>query len=282
MSLAIGIDVGASTIKGALLSDGQVLTESTGRTFGQTEFKESFATLTQVIDTLWQPEVQKIGIVTTGDVDAKAGVVTYAINLPGWTNAPLKALLEKRYAVPVYLENDAVGALLAEASLLPRCKKITMLTFGTGLGSANLSDGKLVKDPRYAWANRKLHPEDTFTAEQVLSATALKRDAKRTYGKTIFTLDLFRRCRKGESRADAVFQRFSDSLVALFAIIEQDFAPDAIVLGGGIMNGKDVIETYLKGCPYPYRFAFYGNLAGAIGATMLPIDSREWNKGEEI
>lgn len=271
MSFAIGIDVGASTIKGVLLSNGQVLMENAGRTFGQTKFEESYGSLTRVIDSLWHPQVMKIGVVTTGDVDVDKGVVTYAVNLPGWTNAPLKSLLEKRYRVPVHIENDAVGALLAEASLLPKHAKITMLTFGTGLGCANFMDGRLIKDPRYAWGNRKFHPEDNATIEDVLSATALKKDAKNTYGKAIFTLELFRRYRKGEAKADEVFCRFSSRLQALFAMIQMDFAPDVILLGGGIMNGKDVIESCLKDCPYPYRFAHYGNLAGAIGATMLPV-----------
>lgn len=123
MSFAIGIDVGASTIKGVLLSNGQVLMENAGRTFGRTKFEESYGSLTRVIDSLWHPQVMKIGVVTTGDVDVDKGVVTYAVNLPGWTNAPLKSLLEKRYRVPVHIENDAVGGFACRGKPFAKARK---------------------------------------------------------------------------------------------------------------------------------------------------------------
>ena len=73
MRFTIGVDVGGSSIKGALLLDGKIIKTASFSISGNKTFDESFAGLQNVIDQLYFQNVEKIGIVTTGVVDPKEG-----------------------------------------------------------------------------------------------------------------------------------------------------------------------------------------------------------------
>ena len=68
-------------------------------------------------------------------------------NLPGWVNIPLKAMLEERCGVPVYLQNDANACALVEWKLGAGrgCSDMIFLTMGTGMGGGIIAEGKLLR-----------------------------------------------------------------------------------------------------------------------------------------
>ncbi len=54
-----------------------------------------------------------IGIGVPGLVNVEQGELVFAPNL-GWSHVPLRSLLMRRFDLPVYVENDANAAALAE------------------------------------------------------------------------------------------------------------------------------------------------------------------------
>ena len=90
-------------------------------------------------------QVQSIGIVCGGPLDASAGVVLSPPNLPGWDKIPVTQYFQERLAAPAFLQNDANAGALAEwrhgAGIGTR--NMMFCTMGTGFGCGLILDGKL-------------------------------------------------------------------------------------------------------------------------------------------
>lgn len=92
-------------------------------------------------------KVDACGFSCGGPLDAVRGVVMSPPNLPGWDNVPVTELAAKRFGVPAFLENDANACALAEWrwGAGRGTQSMAFLTFGTGLGSGLILDGRLYR-----------------------------------------------------------------------------------------------------------------------------------------
>ncbi|BAX79977.1 ROK family protein [Labilibaculum antarcticum] len=91
-------------------------------------------------------EIVGIGIGTPGIVDDKyRTILGGADNIVGWKNIPLADIVEKKYNVPVVVENDAnmmaLGELASGAGI--NCNNVVFITVGTGIGGALFINGSL-------------------------------------------------------------------------------------------------------------------------------------------
>lgn len=69
-------------------------------------------------------------------------------NLPGWKGAPLRDILEDCLQLPVWIENDATAAALAEyylGGLIRRCSTAVVILLGHGVGAGIVHDGRLMR-----------------------------------------------------------------------------------------------------------------------------------------
>ena len=89
-------------------------------------------------------EVIGLGIGSPGPLDRKTGVVLEAPNL-GWKNVPIRDILQERYNVPVYLENDANAAGLAEQKFGAGRGRdyVLYVTVSTGVGGGIILGGRI-------------------------------------------------------------------------------------------------------------------------------------------
>lgn len=88
-----------------------------------------------------------IGISCGGPLDAKRGVILSPPNLPGWDEVEIVRYLKEKYNVDAYLENDANACTVAEwkYGAGKGCENMIFMTFGTGLGSGMILNGKLYR-----------------------------------------------------------------------------------------------------------------------------------------
>jgi glucokinase len=84
-----------------------------------------------------QPEA--IGVGVPSQIEFATGTVETSVNIP-LTGVPLREELGRRFGVPVYVDNDANCAALAEAHMLG-VSHLVMLTLGTGVGGGVVIDG---------------------------------------------------------------------------------------------------------------------------------------------
>lgn len=91
--------------------------------------------------------VSAIGVSCGGPLDSRRGVVLCPPNLPGWVDIPLKQMLEERFGIPTFLQNDANACALVEWKLGAGrgCRDMIFLTMGTGMGGGVIAEGQLLR-----------------------------------------------------------------------------------------------------------------------------------------
>lgn len=87
----------------------------------------------------------RIGISCGGPLDSKEGVIYSPPNLPGWDSVPIVDIFSEKYGVPAAVQNDANACALAEwlMGAGKGTQNMIFLTFGTGMGSGLILNGKL-------------------------------------------------------------------------------------------------------------------------------------------
>ena len=152
----MGLDIGGTKCAVLLATvDGGIHLKDKLRfaTCSERGFEPVYAQLTAAMEEILQKnglsyaDVNAIGVSCGGPLDSRRGVVLCPPNLPGWVNIPLKALLEGRCGVPVYLQNDANACALVEWKLGAGrgCSDMIFLTMGTGMGGGVIAEGRLLR-----------------------------------------------------------------------------------------------------------------------------------------
>jgi glucokinase len=144
---AIGIDIGGTKIAGALVGDeGEILLEER-RPTPAGDADAIVDAVVEMIDRLSVGrEVAAAGVAAAGFIDAAQSSVYYAPNI-NWRNEPLRQRLLERVDLDITVDNDANAAGWAEfrygAGRL--YSDMTMLTIGTGVGGAVVTQDRLFR-----------------------------------------------------------------------------------------------------------------------------------------
>ncbi len=255
-------------------------------------------------------QLTHVGVGSPGTVDAAAGAVSSAKNLPGWAGSyPLATILREALGTPVALGNDVQVATDAEAALGAGRGYGSMLGvfWGTGVGGGIVLDGQpwlgrggageighvVVKVDgaqcpcgrrgcmeAYAGRNalearaRELHDRGEPTE---LLKIARKRGRERlTSGIWAAALE----------REDPLATKLVDRAIAMLgagvASVDNVLDVEVIILGGGlgVRLGQPYADRiaeamqphlFFSDRPPPVLVAALGDLGGAIGASLLPV-----------
>jgi glucokinase len=254
-------------------------------------------------------DLTHVGVGSPGAINAEAGTVTSASNLPGWTGAyPLAAVLADELGTPVALGNDVQVATDAEARLGAARDYGSLLGvfWGTGVGGGILLDGK-------PWTGLGAAGEIGHVCIQMHGGLrcpcgrhgcmeayagrgAMERRARELHDKGHAT-DLFKIARKrGRERltsgiwARALDQKdplatklMADAVEALgagVASVVNVLDVEVVILGGGlgVRLGKPYADKISAAMlphlfndhrPPPVLVAELGDLGGALGASLL-------------
>jgi glucokinase len=144
----IGIDVGGTKIAIATLQDG-VLSESELSHTEQSSQEALVQQLTSRIEAACGPDTRAIGVGLPSVIEFATGRIVSSANIP-LKDVPLRELMTERVGLPVYVENDASCAALAEAFDEGKlvCPELVMFTIGTGVGGGWVLNGKLYRGAR--------------------------------------------------------------------------------------------------------------------------------------
>lgn len=106
------------------------------------EFKVHIHTL---LDEFSGYQLKRIGISCGGPLDSKKGMIYSPPNLPGWDNVPITEIFSDEFGVETAIQNDANACSLAEwlMGAGKGTSNMIFLTFGTGMGSGLILNGKL-------------------------------------------------------------------------------------------------------------------------------------------
>lgn len=285
------LDIGGTAIKSAIFENG-VLTDIR-ETPTQASLGGAYVmSLAKEIVTSYKEKYtfSGIGISTAGQVNPIEGKIIYANpNIPDYTGTPVREIFEEAFGVPVHVENDVNAAALGEAfyGAGKNEKDFVCLTYGTGVGGAIFSEGKLYHGSSFSageFGALIVHPErrdpqiDMFSGcyEKYASTTALiqkamEYDSSITNGKILFS-------RKEEPQIQQILDGWIQEIVYGLVSIVHMLNPSCIILGGGIMEQPSVPrrieELLLPSVMSSFRGltikkAALGNQAGMLGASTL-------------
>ncbi|MCM3116522.1 ROK family transcriptional regulator [Neobacillus sp. MER 74] len=91
-------------------------------------------------------DCEGISIITPGIVDARRGIISYNTKLKLY-DIPLKKMVEQRFGLPTYLDNDTNAFVLAENYFgsFGQYKDLVYITIGDGVGSGIMLNGKIIR-----------------------------------------------------------------------------------------------------------------------------------------
>ena len=143
---AVGVDLGGTKVAAAPLCDGQ-LGESVVRATSLADSSDLLEELVAVVREAAGERLDAVGVGVPSIVEFETGRVISSVNVP-LADIPLRQVLGERLGVPVFVDNDATVAALAEAhdeELRPVVRNLVMLTVGTGIGGGLVLDGRIYR-----------------------------------------------------------------------------------------------------------------------------------------
>jgi len=244
---AIGIDIGGTGIKGAIvdLATGELVSDRVklptpkgGRP------QDIIETTRELLATVSQGTQEDLPVGVCFPAVIKNGHTMSAANVSSkWIGLAAEALFEKGLGKPIHFVNDADAAGYAEARFgaatgVPGVVLLT--TLGTGIGSALLNDGVLV--PNTELGHLEIEGRD-YETKAAFSA---------------------------KEREDLSWEKWAGRLQKYYTTLERLFSPDLFIVGGGVSKHH---QEFLPLLNLKTRIipAVHRNNAGILGAAALAV-----------
>ena len=311
--IRIGIDVGGTGIQfGAVDEKLNILAEESIPTATDIPVPEQVKRMADaVVSTAkkagYTPEqIGSVGIGIPGVANPVTGMVDRCPNM-GWFHVPLRDEFKKHLSVPLFIENDANVAALAEsvAGVSAGTSSSVFVTIGTGIGSGIILNGKIwsgfhgvggeLGHTIFALNGVPCTCGNRGCLERYCSATALirmGREAMALHPDSLILSSVGNDLTKIEARtvidaarendpvAVEVYSQWIHQLAQALANIVNLLDPEVIVLGGGVSKAGSFLldplhreySNYVlyNDLPIPdIKLAVLGSEAGIIGASML-------------
>ena len=312
---AIGVDLGGTKLLvGVIDGEQNVLYESRETSAGRNEAD----LLDHLEDELRQakearPDAVAAGLGIPCTIDRERGIAINAVNLP-ITDVPIRDEMRKRLGFPVFIDNDANCAAIAEHRFgaARGAKNAVMLTIGTGIGGGLLLNGAPDRGSTGAGAElgHVVVDEDGppcqgtcpnhGCVETLSSGTALAREGVAAAGREpdsalghalargdgVTGETVTEAALAGDHAAREVLNRAGRHLGVALASFANTFDPEVIVVGGGVTQGAgnlllDPARAELRERALPpmnkveVMSAELGGDAGMVGAATMAMTDLE-------
>jgi glucokinase len=311
----IGVDAGGTKLlAGVILESDEDLTigHRVRRLWGGGDRAEVLDTMVEAVSEATEAasaEVTAVGFGIPALLDFAAGVSVSSVHLP-LADLPFRDLMAERLGLPVYLDNDANLAALAEQRVgaARGASNVVMLTLGTGIGSGIVLDGRVYRGSTGAGGEIGHMTIDEHgppcqgtcpgrgCLEVMASGTAIgregtdagRREPESALGRAVAQRGLVTGeevaalAVAGDQAACSVMAAIGRSLGAGLASVVNIFEPEVIVIGGGASMAGDLLldparEVVAQRALRPSRDrvrivpAALGEEAGMVGAALFAL-----------
>jgi glucokinase len=307
----VGVDLGGTKIYTALVDlEGNIIKEKTVETLAhegeQAVVGRIVDTINYVIDGTDKILIKSIGIGSPGPLDVKNGIIIENSNLP-FKNFEIVKTIKETFDLPTHLDNDANVATLGEFMFGAGkgTENMVFITASTGIGGGAVLNGKLFRGSTgnalevghmtVATEGPRCGCGNLGCAEALGSGTAIGKRAKEAVLSNAVTSlknydnvtakEVFKEAANGDRVAKNILNTSLTYLGIAVANTITNFDPEKVVVGGGVVNGGDiVIETirnvveercmaaFVENCTI--EKAILGGKAGVLGAAALAITER--------
>jgi glucokinase len=278
----IGIDLGATNIRGAIVENNAIGNIVSQRIRSNGSVEDVLNDIYTVVDALLQNDKPTaIGIGVPSVVDVAEGIVYDVQYIPSWKEVHLKKLMQERYNIPVYVNNDAncfaVGELYFGKG--KGVDSMVGVTLGTGLGTGIITHGKLYAGYNCGAGEIGLFPYIDNILEYYCSGSFFNN----VYG--LDGVQVFKDAQAGDARALELYAELGTHVGNAIKMVMYAYDPELIILGGSVSHAfdyfKDTMWQVIK------TFAYTKTLervkieiselqnSGIIGAAALYYDNQK-------
>jgi glucokinase len=227
----IGVDLGGTKVKVGVVQNNRLIKVVSRDIDNKDSMLGVVKQITDVVDKVFDENIKAIGIGVPSIIDLKKGIVFEVTNIPSWRKVPLKKLLEKKYKVPVLVNNDAKCFVLGEKYFGQgkKFKNLVGITVGTGIGGGIIINNKLYTGENcgagefcnilYKNANLETYSSGMFYKKLKVS------------GK-----ELHKRAEKADKKAIRILKEQGYHIGKLLAAVVNSIDPEIIILYGSITN----------------------------------------------
>jgi len=303
MTLTIAVDIGGTHIRVAAYEPNSIKPVSHHRTRSLGNELGVYERLVQAIEAVWQKDVSAIGIASPGPLDPYTGTILATPNILEWQNFPLAPRLSKHFGVPVFLDNDANLAGLAEWQFGAGQghADLVYLTISTGIGGGVISNGRLLQgfhglgaelghmtiavDGPLCGCGQRGHIESFSSGPSIARYVNEQIDGGQSStlqsSRDLSTVQIAAAALKGDTLAISAFERAGHYLGIAVANYLAIFDPSILVFGGGVSQVGDLLFKPFEASMRNHIFhphyldelvitrAALGDDAGLLGALAL-------------
>jgi glucokinase len=307
----VGVDAGGTKLLAGVVHEDLTVGHRVRRLWSGGDRAEVLDTMVEAVSEARAAagEVTAVGFGIPALLDFAAGVAVSSVHLP-LDGLPFRDAMAERLGLPVFVDNDANLAALAEQRVgaARGAQNVVMLTLGTGIGSGIVLDGRVFRGSRGAGAEIGHMTIDHHgppcqgtcpgrgCLEVMASGTAIARegpDAGRREPESALGRAVAQRgmltgeevtalALSGDAPARSVMAAIGRSLGAGLASVVNIFEPEVIVIGGGASAAGDLLldparEMVAQRALRPNRDevrivpAAFGEEAGMMGAALFAL-----------
>lgn len=238
----VGVDLGGTNVRAGLVQNGKILALQTRPISSQARQGVVIDEICETIAAVLQPNVRGIGIGVPSVVDIKKGIVYSVHNIPSWRAVPLKKILERRFRLPVFVNNDANCFTLGELFFgnARGYRQVVGLVAGTGLGSGVIINGKL-----YSGSNGGAGEIGAITYRgKYFEYFCGGQFFQREFGISAATLQ--QHADAGDRKAQKMFAAFGDDFAEAIMALLYAYDPEILVLGGSMTKAYPYFEKRVQ------------------------------------
>ena len=238
----VGVDLGGTNVRAGLVREDKLEKALSRRINAQGTQRGVFEEIATIIDPLLGPEVAGIGVGVPSVVDIKKGIVYDTVNIPSWTEVPVKDWLEERFQVPVRVNNDANCFVLGEKHFgkARGLENVVGMVVGTGLGAGIIMNGQLCCGSHCGAGEFGVMRFRDGIVENYASGQFFRR-CHQTSGE-----ELAEKAQAGDPEARRIFREFGTILGEAIQIVMYAVDPEMIVLGGSVSKSFEFYQESLR------------------------------------
>lgn len=274
----VAVDVGGTHIRSALIEispEGKIQVEKIYETETPKD-KEKFldSLIIAIKENFRYNETNSIGISCPGPLNEE--IIINPPNIP-LKNFKLKKFLEKKFKVPIKIENDANCVALAESrkglGKKHSISNLVVITLGTGIGGGIVINNELYKGQGFAGEIGHMVLKGKYL-EKISSGNYLKKLSKEKLGREMKMADILNLRTK---QADEIVEEITENLSQTISTIINLLNPDAVILAGGFKESGNrllklinikIKKHYFMPCKTKITWSKIEN-PGILGAGLL-------------
>lgn len=234
----LGIDLGGTNVRVGLIVDNVLKKVASSPISKSAEESVVLNEIFALVDELMDKDVSGIGVGVPSVVDTEKGIVYDVQNIPSWKEVHLKEILEKKYNVPVYINNDANCFAAGEKYFgkMKNCRNGVGVIMGTGLGAGIFTDGRLYSGTNCGAGEFGMIPYKESIYEAYCCGQFFKNEFDTT-GE-----EAYNRALKGDKEALNMFCQLGQHLGNAIKVVLYTYDPEIIILGGSVSRAFSLFK----------------------------------------